>query len=231
LDLAAALGSRVADDRLSIRIGAAALDSTDRLLCRLIDPAKRWIVMHPGASAPSRRYPVEYFAAAAARLAHVFGCQILWTGSREEAALIAEAQALMSEGSHSLAGQLTFEELAALIAKAPLVVSNNTSAVHLASAVSTPVVDLYALTNPQHTPWRVPCRVLFDDVPCRFCYKSVCPEGHHRCLRGVSPDAIVSAAIGLLDHGGDDRSASASEEGTICLVEDNLRGTERSRGK
>jgi ADP-heptose:LPS heptosyltransferase len=61
------------------------------------------------------------------------------------------------------------------------------------------VVDLYALTNPQHTPWRVPNRVLFEDVPCRFCYKSVCPEGHHRCLQGVSPDAVVEAALELLN--------------------------------
>ncbi|HTL61723.1 MAG TPA: glycosyltransferase family 9 protein [Nitrospira sp.] len=223
LDLAAALGGRVADDRLSISIGGAALRTTDRLLCQMIDPVKRWIVMHPGASAPSRRYPVESFAAAAAQLTRDFDCQILWTGSQEEAALIAEAQAIMSERSHSLAGRLSFEELAALIAKAPLVISNNTSVVHLAAAVSTPVVDLYALTNPQHTPWRVPCRVLFEDVPCRFCYKSVCPEVHHRCLKGVAPDAVVSAAVQLLERNLDNRSTSAPGDETTCLFEDNLR--------
>jgi ADP-heptose:LPS heptosyltransferase len=113
--------------------------------------------------------------------------------------MITEAQQAMQEPSVSLAGRLSVEELAAVIAKAPLVISNNTSAVHLASAAGTPVVDLYALTNPQHTPWRVPNRVLFEDVPCRFCYKSVCPEGHHRCLQGVSPDAVVQAALELLN--------------------------------
>ena len=49
-----------------------------------------------------------------------------------------------------------------------------------------PVVDIYALTNPQHTPWGVPNRVLYHDVPCKHCYKSVCPEGHHDCLRRVT---------------------------------------------
>jgi ADP-heptose:LPS heptosyltransferase len=53
---------------------------------------------------------------------------------------------------------------------------------HVAAAVGTPVVDLYALTNPQHTPWGVPHRVRFHDVPCKYCYKSVCPEGHGHCL-------------------------------------------------
>jgi ADP-heptose:LPS heptosyltransferase len=77
-------------------------------------------------------------------------------------------------------------------------VAGNTGPVHVAAAVGTPVVDLYALTNPQHTPWMVPSRVLFNDVPCRWCYSSVCPERHHRCLRGVHPEQVVAAALDLL---------------------------------
>jgi ADP-heptose:LPS heptosyltransferase len=134
----------------------------------------------------------------------------------------------MAERSCSLAGRLSFEELAALIARAPLLVSNNTSAVHLASAVSTPVVDLYALTNPQHTPWRVPSRVLFEDVPCRFCYKSVCPEGHHRCLAGVPPEAVVAAVIDLLEQSAHTPLHGASRNETSCLLADNLRSITRS---
>jgi hypothetical protein len=67
----------------------------------------------------------------------------------------------------------------------------------MAAALGTPVVDLYALTNPQHTPWMVPHRVLYHDVPCRNCYKSICPLGHHNCLRLVSPDDVVSAAVSV----------------------------------
>jgi ADP-heptose:LPS heptosyltransferase len=89
--------------------------------------------------------------------------------------------------------------MAALLAVAPLLIANNTGPVHLASAVGTPVVDLYALTNPQHTPWMVPNRVLNADVPCRNCYKSVCPEGHHDCLRRVPPAAVARAAAELLE--------------------------------
>jgi ADP-heptose:LPS heptosyltransferase len=72
-------------------------------------------------------------------------------------------------------------------------VSNNTGPAHVAAAVGTPVVDLYALTNPQHAPWGVPHRLLFHDVPCRNCYRSECPEGHHACLRQVPPESIVDA--------------------------------------
>jgi ADP-heptose:LPS heptosyltransferase len=104
----------------------------------------------------------------------------------------------MAAPSFSLAGRLRLEELAALLDLAPLLIANNTGPVHVAAAVGTPVVDLYALTNPQHTPWAVPSRVLFHDVPCKYCYKSVCPEGHHHCLRLVPPNAVVRAAGELL---------------------------------
>jgi len=93
---------------------------------------------------------------------------------------------------------LNLAELAALLKRAPLLISNNTGPVHVASAVGTPVVDLYALTNPQHTPWGVPCRVLSHDVPCRNCFKSICPEGHNDCLRKVPPADVVRAALELL---------------------------------
>jgi lipopolysaccharide heptosyltransferase II len=226
LDLVTAIGATITDERLSISLGKDAIRSIDRLLAERIDPTKRWILIHPGGTAESRRYPIESFAAAASRLARGFGCQILWSGTREEDSLITHAQRVMGEPSHSLAGRLNLEELAALIAKAPLLISNNTSAVHVASAVSTPVVDLYALTNPQHTPWRVPCRVLFEDVPCGFCYRSVCPEGHHLCLRGVSPDAVVAAAVDLLQQtASTPRGLPEDGAETICLFQDKLRAS------
>jgi hypothetical protein len=63
------------------------------------------------------------------------------------------------------------------------------------------VVDLYALTNPQHTPWKVRSRVLNRDVPCRNCLKSVCPMGHHDCLRLVEPAEVAQAALELMGPG------------------------------
>ena len=56
------------------------------------------------------------------------------------------------------------EEFIALISQAPIVISVNTGTVHIAAATQTPVVVLYALTNPQHTPWRVPSSVLTFSV-------------------------------------------------------------------
>ena len=98
----------------------------------------------------------------------------------------------------NLAGVLELGELGALIARTRLLISNNSGPVHIASALGTPVVDLYALTNPQHTPWLVASRVLNHPVPCRNCLKSRCPQGHHDCLRRVDPGAVAQAAVELL---------------------------------
>ena len=117
---------------------------------------------------------------------------------RHERALVDSIIEVADVPAASLAGRTSLEELAALLASASLLISNNTGPVHLAAAVGTPVVDLYALTNLQHAPWQVPHELLFHDVPCKNCYKSVCPEVHHNCLRLVPPDAVVAAARRLM---------------------------------
>lgn len=200
LDLVAAVGATAADDRLELDIPTSARERVAGLLGELgLTPGRRWAAVHPGSSAPSRRYPPEAFASACTRLAGEHGVATVFTGGEPEKDAVDAIRSQLTMKSHSLAGELDVPELAALIAAAPVLVAGNTGPVHMAAAVGTPVVDLYALTNPQHGPWRVPSAVLFHDVPCRWCYKSVCPEGHHRCLRGVPPEAVADAAAALLD--------------------------------
>ena len=199
LALVAHVGFRPRDDRLVF-----ALRETDRrsLARRLaaagIDAGRPYIVVHPGATAASRRYPAPLFGSAAELIARRSGRGVVFTGDASERALVDEARGRMTLASHSLAGDLSLGELAALIDGADLVVANNTGPAHIAAALATPLVDLYALTNPQHTPWRAVARVLNHDVPCRNCLKSVCPQGHHDCLRRVDPAAVAAAAFDLL---------------------------------
>jgi lipopolysaccharide heptosyltransferase II len=213
LDLVAAVGCRTDDDRLKIRISEGdAGRARDRLGAIGLDPSGPWVLIHPGATAPSRRYPPEGFVEVATRLARD-GMRVVFTGGPSEIDLIEGIRAAVPVPTHSLAGRLALGELAALIALAPLLIANNTGPVHVAAAVGTPVVDLYALTNPQHTPWAVPNRVLNHDVPCKYCYKSVCPEGHHRCLRLVTPETVVRAARELLDE-----IRAARETSTVAAI-------------
>jgi len=198
LDLVASIGATGLEPRMAISVPDESYGVVDALLSNVVTPDQPWVIVHPGATAESRRYPADSFAAVAGRLAHDLGWRVIFTGTEPERDLIGQIQTLMQAPSKSLAGALSLGDFAALLSRAPLLISNNTGAVHVAAAVGTPVVDLYALTNPQHQPWMVPQRVLFHDVPCKFCHKSVCPEGHHHCLRLVTPDRVVEAARELL---------------------------------
>ncbi|MDB9526498.1 lipopolysaccharide heptosyltransferase II [Oscillatoria sp. CS-180] len=198
LDLVASVGYHTPDQTLQLAVPISAHRRSADLLRTLdITPEHPWIVVHPGASAPSRRYPPESFAEVARSLVKR-GITVLFTGTEPERALVDRIRKQMKAPSHSLVGQLSLAELAALLTAAPLLLSNNTGPVHIAAAVNTPVVDIYALTNLQHTPWQVPHRVLFHDVPCRLCYKSVCPEEHHNCLRLLAPQEVVQAVLALM---------------------------------
>jgi lipopolysaccharide heptosyltransferase II len=199
LDLVAAVGAATADERLAVTVTSPARAAVHSLLDAAgIDRERPWAVVHPGATAPSRRYPPQSWSEVCRTLQAEHGLQLVLTGDGGEAGLVEAVRAGAGVPAASLCGRLDLAELAAVLDAAPLLLAGNTGPVHLAAAVGTPVVDVYALTNPQHTPWEVPSRVLSHDVPCRWCYGSVCREGHHLCLRGVRPAQVVTAALELL---------------------------------
>jgi len=113
----------------------------------------------------------------------------------------------------ALAGTLPFPELCALLEMADLTITNNTGPMHISAAVKTPVVALFALTNPpeQWRPWHVPSRVLYHDVTCRICYSRICPY-QHECLRMVSPEMVIQAASELLKETSQHNPTLASQE-------------------
>lgn len=202
LDLVASVGCKPASAGLSFAVRGSDLAAMrDRLAALGIRAGQPWILLHPGASAPSRRYPPAHWSALIGLLAARTGLPMVLTGDAAEGALIAQIVAPCGNAAHSLAGELNLGQLGAAIRLASVLVSNNTGPAHLAAALGTPLVDLYALTNPQHTPWQVEHRLLFHDVPCRFCHKSICPQGHNDCLGKVEPARVADAACSLLASG------------------------------
>ncbi|MBX3620343.1 MAG: lipopolysaccharide heptosyltransferase II [Rhizobacter sp.] len=200
LDLVRAVGFHTADERLVFRYAADdVLSMRRKFVAAGGDLMRPYIVVHPGATASSRRYPAERFGLAADSICRDSGCQVVFTGGHDESALVARAQGGMQERSVTLAGQLTLGELAALIAGAQVLVCNNSGPAHIAAALDTPVVVLYALTHPQQTPWRARSQVLNHEVPCRHCLESACPEQHHACLMKVEAAEVAEAALGFID--------------------------------
>jgi lipopolysaccharide heptosyltransferase II len=212
LDLVAAVGARADDERLSLRVPEIAKRRVVRRLAALgVDAARPFVLVHPGASAPSRRYPREAFAAVIDRLA-ARG----WPVVEAVDARASEPPLAAPAASRFVLG--TLGELTAIVALASVVLANNSGPAHVAAATGTPVVVLYALTNPQHAPWRVASEVLFQPVPCGFCYKSRCAAGHHACLAAVPPESVVAAVERRLLG-----SRAAPEQDTSCIELPRLR--------
>jgi lipopolysaccharide heptosyltransferase II len=201
LDLVAMVGAGTDQTTLSFRTTETDHAELNEVLrTHGVGPSGGWVLAHCGATAPSRRYPAALFAQAIDMLQGA-GENVILTGGNGERALVQEVVARSGNPGRlvNLAGRLTLGQLGALIERAGVLVSNNSGPVHMAAALGTPVVDLYALTNPQHTPWQVPHRLLYHDVPCRNCYRSVCPQGHHACLSAVEPWRVAQAAFELLE--------------------------------
>jgi len=111
-------------------------------------PVEDAVVVHPGAAFPSRRWPVERYAAVARALSGA-GAFVVITGSRRERPLAEQVAALAGlAGSRVLAGHTGLAELAALVASARLVVCGDTGIGHLATAFATPSVLLFGPVPP-----------------------------------------------------------------------------------
>ncbi|MFP4440044.1 MAG: glycosyltransferase family 9 protein [Chloroflexaceae bacterium] len=197
LRLVEALGFHVRNRHLVVSIPAAARAAVDGLLTRAgLDPAAPFVLLHPGASAAARRYPSERAGAVAQQLSQ-HGRQVLVTGVDREAALIETVMA-RAPGARALVGGTQLAEFAALVERAALVICGNTLPLHLADALETPVLVLYAGTDyeRQWQPRVVPHRLLRRPTPCHPCYLFQCPIGLP-CL-DIEPAAVVTAAETLL---------------------------------
>lgn len=151
-----------------------------------------YVVTHPGTSVPSRAWPAERWAEAVRELTAA-GERVVVTGSPDERTLtrrVAGADAL------DLGGATTFAGLAGVLASAAVVVVANTGPAHLAAAVGTPVVSLFAPVVPaaRWAPYGVPTVLLGDQhAPCRGSRARICPVPGHPCLSSVRGEHVVDA--------------------------------------
>ena len=130
-----------------------------------INEEKPFLIFHPGVSEEKRKYPSHLWIEAGKHCLQNGIEQIIITGSEAEKQLVNEMQAGIGKHCFSTAGFFSVEELIAVIDLSQLLISVNTGTVHIAAALQKPVVVLYALSNPQHTPWQTPCKVLYYSVP------------------------------------------------------------------
>ncbi|HZU11914.1 MAG TPA: glycosyltransferase family 9 protein [Chloroflexota bacterium] len=178
-----------------------------------VPPGAPLAVIHPGVSSIDRLWPVERFAAVGDVLAQA-GAHVVVTGSDEEVPLVRRMVDLMEETATPLAGVLSLGGLAALIARARLLVSNDTGPLHLAQAVGTPTVGIYWCFNLINggSPFRTIHRpVVSWMLECPLCGRSQVydPCDHKVSYMGdVAVEDVVEQALDL--YGGSTAAAQSA---------------------
>lgn len=151
-----------------------------------------YVVLHPGTSVGARRWPVSHWRSLAQLLADS-GQEFVVTGAPHERTLTA---AVAGDLGTDLGGHTNWQQLAGVLTGAQCVIVANTGPAHLAAAVGTPVVSLFAPTVPasRWRPFGVPHVLLTSpDAPCSGGRYIECPFPGHPCLTDITPEKVFSA--------------------------------------
>ncbi len=167
-----------------------------------------YIVLFPGASARQKRWPARAFGELAQALHQRYGSQyrLVMAGSAGDDAYARRiAGAAPSVPLDNRCGQTDLPGLAALVAGARLLVSNDTVAAHLAAQAGTPCLVLLMGENyGKFFPYppallRAPCRCLFPpSQEARFAQGDFSPPAHDPAIGRIEPSRVLAAAIELL---------------------------------
>jgi ADP-heptose:LPS heptosyltransferase len=161
--------------------------------------AGHYVVVHPGASVSARAWAPEKSAELVDALVER-GRRVVVTGGPSEADLTAFVAGPARVGVRDLGGRTDFAALTEVIARADAIVVGNTGPAHVAAAVGTPVVSLFAPTVPavRWRPWRVPHVLLGDQgAACARSRARVCPVEGHPCLNDIAVADVVAAVDAL----------------------------------
>ena len=156
-----------------------------------------------GAYGGAKLWPVEHFAALAARIVERLDYDVLVMCGPNERQIARDI--VKQSGSprvFSMAEQpLGIGTAKACMARSRLMVSTDSGPRHVAAALGKPLVTLFGPMLPiwSENPTQRAANLCLD-IDCIGCHKRVCPRGHHRCMRDLSVDRVYGAVVGLLDE-------------------------------
>jgi ADP-heptose:LPS heptosyltransferase len=167
------------------------------LAARGIGAERPFVAMCPGSKQAAKRWPLERYAALGARLIREGGVDVVIVGGPDEARAASEVARDWPAGRWAVvAGASSVLESAEVLRRACLYVGNDTGAMHLAAAVGTPCVAIFAAREPGKSwhPYGDDHVVLRrDDVPCANCYLTTCTVERLRCLTAIDVDTVWTA--------------------------------------
>lgn len=165
-----------------------------------ITPEQPLIAIHSGSGTWVKHWDEAKWASVADTLTGQLDAAVVITGGDHEAPLAQRIAALMKEKAIVMAGDTHIGQLAALFARAKVVLGSDSGPLHLAVAVGAPTVALFGPADPvEFGPWGDPRKhfVLTSDIGCRPCrildWGQDDPK-NHPCVRDISVARVLDAA-------------------------------------
>jgi heptosyltransferase-2 len=155
-------------------------------------PNKPFLCLAPGAHWATKRWPAESYRELADLIIKQSKQSIVLVGGEADAGACRKVAAASEGRIANLCGRLDLGQLAAVLARSVLLVTNDSGPMHMAEAVGVPIVALFGPTVPQFgfAPWRQGSVVMERELGCRPCSvhgSDRCPRRHQRCLRDITP--------------------------------------------
>src|SRR5204863_9349409 len=139
----------VKSSELVLPLGQEDRAFTDRIIDEYkLNDGRPIILIHPGARWWFKSWPLEYFSKLADAIQQDLKCHVIFAGSPSDQDVVNKIKNLMSAKVVSLVGKTTILQLAALLKHCRLFIGNDNGIMHVASAVGTPVIAFFGLTDP-----------------------------------------------------------------------------------
>jgi lipopolysaccharide heptosyltransferase II len=165
-----------------------------------IAPERPILVIHPGSGTWAKRWEEDRWASVADTLAEQLDAAVVFTGGDPELAMVRRIAAKMQQPACFMVGDTQVSQLAALYARAKVVLGPDSGPLHLAVAVGTPTVALFGPADPaEFGPWGARDKhvVLASSIGCRPCrvldWNGDIPA-NHPCLRDITVGQVLEAA-------------------------------------
>lgn len=157
----------------------------------------------PGSVWATKRWTPEGFAKVGREL-EKRGFSVVLVGGPDDAPTAARVNELLGGTALNAAGRTSLKALAAWMARFDLFVTNDSAPLHVAAARNVPSVAVFGPTVKAHGffPYHKKSRVVEIDISCRPCGShghDRCPKTHFKCMREVSPEAVLKAVDELLE--------------------------------
>ncbi|MCA8989575.1 MAG: lipopolysaccharide heptosyltransferase II [Planctomycetaceae bacterium] len=197
--IARLLGEESEPQPVQLGVGEQDRKRVDEILAEIPGP---FLAIHPGAMWVTKRWPISSFAEVGKRACQQYGLHLVVVGTQGEKGAAEQLcqqvrQACPERIVRNLAGETSLKQLAVVLDRARIVLSNDSGPMHMAAMMGTPVVGIFTCTSAQRSgPGGKQHQLVQAKVPCAASYRKQCPfsgSGHMQCLSAVSVFQVWSA--------------------------------------